>query len=126
MVQTPHPALAKKAPKARVTRDRQRPIKVIVSDDERAEIGRLAGVAGMSLSGYLRAAGLNHSIRSTLDFDAIRELLKVSADLGRFGGLLKLWLAEQKGKGASAADVDSALKESRQLQALIRARIGKL
>lgn len=126
MVETPAPALAKKTRKVRAARDRQRPIKVIVSDDERAQIGRLAGVAGMSLSGYLRAAGLNHSIRSTLDFDAIRGLLKVSADLGRYGGLLKLWLAEQKGKGASAADVDAALKESRALQVEIRARIGKL
>lgn len=126
MTEKPEPTLAKKLPKARVPRDRERPIKVIVSDDERREIERLAEVAGMSRSAYLRAAGLNHPIRSTLDYAAVRELVKVSGDLGRLGGLMKLWLSEQREKGASAVNVDATLKEARQLQELIRARIGKL
>jgi hypothetical protein len=68
---------------------------VLVSDDERAEIERRAGIAGLSISAFLRAAGLHEPIRSALDYEAVLELA-LSADMGRLGGLIKLWLAEQR------------------------------
>ncbi|MBN8477344.1 MAG: conjugal transfer protein TraJ [Burkholderiales bacterium] len=101
-------------------------VKVSLTGDDLAEIQRLADLAGMSVSGYLRAAGLNAPIRSTLDYAAVRELAKVAGDLGRLGGLLKLWLSEQRDRGASAIDVDAVLREARALQDAIRQRIGKL
>lgn len=108
------------------TKGRSPRVKVSLSADDLAEIQRLAELSGMSVSGYLRAAGLNTPIRSTLDYAAVRELAKVAGDLGRLGGLLKLWLSEQRDRGASAIDVDAALREARALQDAIRDRIGKL
>lgn len=110
----------------RVVRDRQRPLRVVVSDDERAEIERRAELANLSVSGYLRAAGLNQPIRSALDYKAVLELAHVSGDLGRLGGLLKLWLAEQRGKGASVADVNRVLRETRELQDRMRELMGRV
>lgn len=75
-------------------RDRQRPLRVLVSASERARIEERARIAGLSVSAYLRAAGLNQPIRSVLDHDAVRELAKINGDQGRLGGLLKLWLTE--------------------------------
>jgi hypothetical protein len=99
-----------------------------VSDDERAEIERLANVAGMSVSAYLRTAGLNHPIRSTFDYDAVRELAQVAGDLGRLGGLLKLWLTEKKGlgQGVRPIDVERLLRDTRALQNDIRNMMGRV
>lgn len=107
-------------------RDRQRPLRVLVSDDERAEIERRAGIAGLSISAFLRAAGLHEPIRSALDYEAVLELARVSADMGRLGGLIKLWLAEQRGKGASVIDVNRALRETREIQDRIRHLMGRV
>ncbi|MFM2287326.1 MAG: Protein TraJ, partial [Pseudomonadota bacterium] len=111
-----------------LARDRQRPLRVVVSDDERAEIERLANVAGMSVSAYLRTAGLNHPIRSTFDYDAVRELAQVAGDLGRLGGLLKLWLTEKKGlgQGVRPIDVERLLRDTRALQNDIRNMMGRV
>jgi len=46
--------------------------------------------AGLSVSAYLRAAGLHHPIRSVLDHQAVCDLAKVNGDQGQLGGLLKL------------------------------------
>lgn len=114
------------APTARPVRDRKRPLRVVVSAEERAEIERRAELTGLSLSAYLRSAGLSHPIRSSLDFHAVRELAQVAGDLGRLGGLLKLWLAEKRGQGAPVADVNKLLRETRALQDAIRDRMGRL
>ncbi|MCZ2135865.1 MAG: conjugal transfer protein TraJ [Burkholderiales bacterium] len=107
-------------------RDRVKRIKVAVSPTERAEIERRAELANLSVSGYLRAAGLNQPIRSVLDYQAVLELAQVAGDLGRLGGLLKLWLAEQRGKGASVADVNRVLRETRELQDQMRTLMGRV
>jgi hypothetical protein len=41
-----------------------------------------------------RSAALGHQLRSEIDREAVRELVKVAADQGRLGGLLKLWLVD--------------------------------
>jgi hypothetical protein len=92
------------------------PIKVWVNEDERAEIADRAAQAGMSMSAYLLAAGMNHPIRSVLDLKAVADLAKVNGDLGRVAGLLKLWLAERRGQGAHPVDVEAVMTEFRTLQ----------
>lgn len=72
-----------------MTRPRAKPIKVWVSDEERAEIVRLAASANLSLSAYLRTAGLNLPVRSVLDVHAVTELSKVNGDLGKMAEALK-------------------------------------
>lgn len=107
------------------TRDRIRRMLVAVTPGERAEIERRAVLAGMSLSAYLRTAGLNHPIRSVLDYQAVLELAKVSGDLGRLGGVFKQWLAEPRGSAALDADLKQALRETRALQDRIREGMGR-
>ena len=46
----------------------------------------------MSASGYLRRLGLALPVESSIDQRAILELVKINADLGRLGGLIKMWL----------------------------------
>ena len=82
--------------------------------------------AGMSRSGYLRALGLNTPIRSVVDLTAVGDLAKVNGDLGRVAGLLKLWLAEKHGEGASAIDVESLMMEFRRLQVAVGMKMGAI
>jgi len=106
--------------KARTSRhpvcDRKRPIKVWVTDEQRAEIDRRVKLSGLSQSAYLRTAGLNHPIQSMLDYDAVTLLAKVCGDLGRLGQQLKAWLTERPGAGASVAEVQRVLAETRAIQ----------
>lgn len=111
---------------AKAPRDRQRTLRVVVNDYERERIEALAKMAGLSLSAYLRTAGLNHPIRSMLDYDAIMELIRLHADLGRVGGLLKLWLAERRGEVVSAEMVDAAFEELRELRGVLFRKIEAL
>ncbi|WP_298333732.1 conjugal transfer protein TraJ [Asticcacaulis sp.] len=111
---------------AQAPRDRQRTLRVVVNDHERERIEAMAKMAGLSLSAYLRTAGLNHPIRSTLDYDAIMELIRLHADLGRVGGLLKLWLAERRGEVVSAERVDAAFEELRELRGVLFRKIEVL
>jgi hypothetical protein len=99
-----------------MTRPRNKPIKVWVNPEERAAIAALAASSNLSLSAYLRAAGLNHPVRSILDIQAVNELAKVNGDLGRVAGLLKLWLAEKRGIGARPLDVERMMNDFRKLQ----------
>jgi hypothetical protein len=43
---------------------------------------------------YLRVIGIGYEPRSIIDHQRVNELLKINGDLGRLGGLLKLWLTD--------------------------------
>jgi mobilization protein NikA len=109
-----------------MTRPRNSHIKVFLTPDERADIAALAESAHLSLSAYLRAAGLNQQIRSVLDIQAVAELAKVNGDLGRLGGLLKQWLSEQRGLGARPREVEKLMYECRKLQEQSHEIMGRI
>ncbi len=88
------------AAKGRGKRPRGMRLEVWVTPEERAKIATRAAEAGLSVSAYMRAAGLNHPVRSVLDLTAVADLVRVNGDLGRVAGLLKLWLAKKRGRGA--------------------------
>jgi len=69
------------------------PIRVFADEAERALIQGSADTAGLSLSAFLRNVGVGYPVRSIVDQKQVAELAKINADLGRLGGLLKLWLA---------------------------------
>ncbi len=94
------------------------PLKVVVSSADRAQIIERANACDLSVSAYLRMLGLGFEPKSMLDTQAISNLLKALADLGRLGGLLKLWLSERPGQGASTIDVRRLLRqiEAHQMQ----------
>lgn len=56
----------------------------------------------------------------------MRELVKVNGDLGRVAGLLKLWLAEKRGQGASPIDVEQMMIGFRELQGAIREKMSAI
>ncbi|MGE4411071.1 MAG: CopG family transcriptional regulator [Sphingobium sp.] len=95
---------------------RGRTMRFRVTDDEGREIEERAASAGLTSSAYVRAAALNHPIRSVYDLRAVRDLGKINGDLGRVAGLLKLWLADHRGFGAKPAEVEKMMEEFRVLQ----------
>ncbi|HIE5948442.1 TPA: conjugal transfer transcriptional regulator TraJ, partial [Burkholderia cepacia] len=60
--------------------------------EERAEIEAMANASGHSASTYLRLVGMGYRIQGVIDAEQVREMVRVNGDLGRLGGLLKLWL----------------------------------
>lgn len=113
-------------PKGRGTRPRGKRIDVWVNDNERAEISARAAQSGLSLSSYLKTAGLNQPIKSRADLVAVTDLVKVNADLGRVAGLLKLWLSEKRWQGAKPVDVEAMMNDFRLLQAEMRTVMAKV
>jgi hypothetical protein len=107
-------------------RDKARPIKVLVTDDERAAIERGASAVAMPPSTYLRNLGAGHVPKSTLDQQAILALMKVNADQGRLGGLFKLWLTGADNKDALTITIRKLLKEIEDTQKTLRALIDRL
>ncbi len=105
----------------RGTRPRGTPLYVWTNDRERAAIQERASATGLSVSAYLRTLGIGHAPRSLFDQDAVLALVRLHADQGRLGGLLKLWLSTRPGAGAPARDVRALLHQIEQLQAQLKA-----
>ena len=110
----------------RETRDRKRQLRVVVSAGERAKIEQRAQAAGLSVSAYLRTAGLGHPIKSVLDHAAVMDLAKVNGDQGRLGGLLKLWLVDRPGRGVSEIEVHRLLERIGDLQGRLADVVGRV
>ncbi|MDC7898141.1 plasmid mobilization protein [Escherichia coli] len=107
-------------------RPRGQHIKVRVNNDEKAELADRAAQAGLSLSAYMKVAGLNAPIRERSDLSAVTDLVRVNGDLGRVAGLLKLWLAEKRGQSARSMDIEKVMIEFRALQASIREKMSAI
>jgi hypothetical protein len=71
-----------------------RQLRVPVLPCEAVEIRRLASAAGLPVATYLRNVGLGYRLRGILDNQRVEELARINGDLGRLGGLLKLWLTD--------------------------------
>jgi hypothetical protein len=69
-----------------------RHLRVPVLPDEESQIKRNAAAAGKPVAAYLRSVGLGYQVRGILDNRRVEELARINGDLGRLGGLLKLWL----------------------------------
>ena len=99
----------KRAPKNR--KDYQ-PIKVYCFPDERETIEQQAHSTGLSKSSYLLRVGMGYPIRSIVDHHQVEELVTINGDLGRLGGLLKLWLSNGKpAPGIDARTIRETLRK---------------
>lgn len=78
----------------RITRTSSTPIKVYYLPEEKEHIEAQAKRAGMSAARYLREVGQEYHISGVVDYEQVRELARINGDLGRLGGLLKLWLTD--------------------------------
>lgn len=101
--------------------------RIRVTEEERETILENAAGCSMSPTAYLRALGLNTPVHSTLDKQLVLELMKINADQGRLGGLLKLWLSgQEKGTQGMTIEIRSLLKEIEETQALLKTYIRSL
>jgi hypothetical protein len=91
------------------TRKSTPPVKVYCLPEERALLKTLAAAANKSLSTYLLNVGLGYQVRSIVDHRRIEELARVNGDLGRLGGLLKLWLTDDERTAAFGESTIRAL-----------------
>lgn len=88
---------------------RKNPVmKTYLKPGEYERIAANAGKAGLSLSGFSRMVCLGEQVRSSEKQQSILEIIRTRADLGRLGGLLKLWLTN---KDNHAIEVRRVLRE---------------
>ena len=88
--------IAKKNPKTIGKEKRDKKLRVPVLPIEEAEIKGKAMDAGLPVAEYLRNLGLGYQVPSIVDSRQVDSLLKINGDLGRLGGLIKLWLTNDK------------------------------
>ena len=65
-----------------------------VFPEEAEAIEAQARAVGLTVAAYLRAVGAGYQPRAVVDRDRIDERLRINGDLGRLGGLLKLFLSD--------------------------------
>lgn len=75
------------------TRKHGKHIRVPVLPDEEAIIKANAEASGLSAASFIRKVAMGYEVASIVDIKQVLELSRVNGDLGRLGGLLKLWLA---------------------------------
>lgn len=109
-----------------MSRARTRRLLVTLSEEEHAEIKANATRVGMSMSMYLRKIGLGFEPRSQLDADIGRDLIRVRGDLGKLGGLLKLWVVERPDEGLSVGGVSTLADQLRAAAEEIRQKVRTL
>ncbi len=71
-------------------------LRVPVLPEEKTAIEQQADATGLSVAAYLRNVGLAHEIHGILDYRCVQDLTRANGDLGRLGGLLKLWLTNDE------------------------------
>lgn len=80
----------------RTTRKSSPPIKVYCLPEEKRVIEENAAAVGKSVSAFLLAVGQGYQVSGVVDYEQVRELARINGDLGRLGGLLKLWLTNDE------------------------------
>jgi hypothetical protein len=75
-----------------ITRKNSARITVYCLPKEKQQIEDNAKTAGLTIANYLRNVGMGYKIRGIVDNNEVEKLAKINGDLGRLGGLLKLWL----------------------------------
>ena len=78
------------------TLKRTKHLRVPVLPEEAQIIKSQSATAGLSIAAYLRAVGLGYEIKGVVDHQQVEVLARINGDLGRLGGLLKLWLTNDE------------------------------
>jgi len=71
-------------------------LRVPVLPEEEEQIVHNAKAAGKPVAVFLRLIGQGYEARSIVDNRRLEELMRINGDLGRLGGLLKLWLTNDE------------------------------
>lgn len=103
-----------------------RRIPVQVSDEEHASIAETARATGLPVAVLIRRLALGYEPESLVDSRTMLELIRLRADLGRLGGVMKLWLVDRPGAGAPEGEVRTALNAVLDRQDEVAALISRL
>ncbi|MDD2399620.1 MAG: hypothetical protein PHR75_03330 [Sulfurovum sp.] len=99
---------------------RTKRITVWATNEEAALMETKARSTGVALSTYLRNLGCAYPIKSRADQYLISSLIQAKAELGRQGGLLKLFIVNTERKQSlgsrSVNDIDHLLDDMEQKQ----------
>ena len=105
------------------------PIYVRVSAEEKAAMQATAESCAISIPQLMRQRALGYQVKGKVDQLAIRELCRLRGDLGRLGGLLKLWLSGEQGwtqAGVERREVRELLTAIGETQKQIDAKVEHL
>lgn len=109
------------------TRKHVKRLRVPVYPEEEREIKSNAAKAGLTTAVYLRRLALGYEIRGIIDQQKVLELTKINADLGRLGGLLKLWLTNDERLGHfNTKTINVLLDRIKNTQTLMLETVKKL
>lgn len=114
--------MAEGMPKDKKKARRSAMLKSYLTPEELDQVIEVSARAQLSLSEFVRRVCLGIRIESREDQQARLELLRVHADLGRLGGLLKQALAE----GHDKVSVIRLLRQIDQTQAELRDKVRAL
>jgi hypothetical protein len=74
-------------------RVRKHSFRVAVHGEEKEIILKKVKEAGLTIGSYFRQLSFNSVLYSCVDYDKVNELARMNGDLGRLGGLFKLYLS---------------------------------
>lgn len=95
--------------------------------EEEAIIKRNADAAGLSTAAFLRKVGMGYEVESMVDIEQVQELSRVNGDLGRLGGLLKLWLSnDERTRNFSASLIKTLLGKIESTQNELRTVMDRI
>jgi len=120
-----HKTAARQARKNIERRDKK--LRVPVLPIEERDIKSKAQESGLSVAQYLRNLGLGYHVPSVIDKSQVDALLKINGDLGRLGGLIKLWLtSESRTKFIGRSQLQLTLDRIQNTQSAMLGEILKL
>ncbi|MFA5216662.1 DNA transfer protein [Sulfuricurvum sp.] len=111
---------------------RLKTITIKVNANEYKIINDKAQSHSLNTSTYLRNLAMNYPVKSMVDRQAVTALLRVNGDLGKVGGLFKMWLmrnGEYKDDFSGERtykDIDALVNEIEKLMKDIRNDAGEL
>lgn len=120
-----------KRPKRSNKRLRDEVIQVRVSEEELELISANAAGAKLTNAEFLRRLGQGHTPKSKVDLGLVRDLCSVAGDLGRLGGLLKVWLSEKRNgtlpqHEIGSKDIDSLWRDLQTTYGELKAKVEAL
>ena len=96
-------------------------IKFRVTVIEKNRLLDLAQAHGLSLSEYMRQAGLIHEITSRTEVETVLQLAKINVDQARLGNLLKLAIDQD-----NTQEVERLIAEIRQTQQQLKDAVNRV
>lgn len=92
-----------------------------VTEEEKERLLSLSQAHGLSLSEYMRQAGLAKEITHRTEVETVLQLARINADQARLGNLLKLALDHD-----NALEVEKLINEIRRTQQDLKAAVNRV